>query len=209
MKEAVLASIIVVLVIAGLGVSYYLNGPSSPPTSCCTTSTATNPELGIQLTLSLNATATRPGGHIGFQAFIRNDLGSENNVSASNGWSIPRLISPCSPVGLPFAVVTISGHYEETNVSSAPTPQPGVDCTTTAGRVTGYSFQANSSSAYVIRDGQFCGPPPCVPMMVIGTSGVIVGYMSNGQASPFVRGSYTVVVEDEWGDMALASFTVG
>lgn len=204
--------IIAALVITGLGGGFYLYQTSGPPASegVQTTYTATNSALGIHLSVSLNATAIQHGGRIGFQAFVYNDLGKENNVSASSDWSLPRLImNPCGPVDSPVAVVTIPGHYDGANLSSAPTPEFGVGCTTMTGGISGYSFQAYSDSAYVIGGNMGCEPSPCLPMMDIGSSGTIVGYLSGGQASPFVHGAYTVVVEDEWGDTAVASFTVG
>ena len=172
-----------------------------------TTYTASNSNLGIDLSFSLNATATQPGGRVDFQAFVYNELGRENNVSASSIWSIPRLImDPCGPVDSPVAVVTIPGHYDEENLSSAPTPEYGAGCTTVEGGIRSYSFQPYSDYAYVIGGSERCIPSPC--LMGIGYSGTFVGYVNNGQASPFVRGVYTVVAEDEWGDVALASFTV-
>lgn len=199
--------LIAALDVAGLGGGFYLYQTSGPPTSGSvrTTYTATNPVLGIHLSVSLNATSIQPGGRVGFQAFVYNDRGKENNVSASSDWSLPRLImNPCGPVDAPVAVATIPGHYDEANVSSAPTPEFGVGCTTVSGGITGYSFQAYSDMAYVIGGNQQCEPFPCLPQMEIGSSGTVVGYLGNGQASPFIHGVYTIVVEDEWGDMAVA-----
>jgi len=209
MKREILAAIITVLMVGGIGVGYYLYQTLANPTPGVvqTTYAATNPNLGIHLSLSLNGTTARLGGRISFQAFVYNDLGRENNVTASSDWTIPRLImDPCGPVDSPVAVVTIRGHFDEANVSSAPTPEFGVGCTTVAGGISGYSFQAYGDQAYVIGVNQECVPTGC--MMGIGFSGTIFGYLSDGQTSPFVHGAYTVVAEDEWGDMAMAPFTV-
>jgi hypothetical protein len=115
-------------------------------------------------------------------------------------------MDPCGPVDAPVATVTIPGHFDIANISSATTPEFGVGCTTVEGGVKGYSFQPYSDQASVIGGSQGCIPPGC--MMGIGHSGTIVGYLSNGQATAFVHGVYTVVAEDEWGDIALVSFTV-
>jgi len=208
MKQAVLASLVAGLVIVGLGVAYFYETSGHPNTGTnSTTYTASNPNLGIHLSFSLNATATKPGGRIGFQAFVYNDLGRENNVSASSNWSIPRLVmDPCGPVDSPVAVVTIPGHYDEANLSSAPSPEFGFGCTTVEGGVKNYSFQPYSDMAYVIGGSQGCAPSLC--RMGVGYTGTVFGYLNNGQASPFMRGVYTVVAEDEWGDLALAPLTV-
>jgi hypothetical protein len=212
-KQELVALVITALILGGLGVGYYVYQNSGPSNPCCTTAvsptiyTASNPNLEIHLSLALNATAIQPGGRIGFQAFVYNDLGRENNVSASSDWSMPRLImDPCGPVDSPVAVVTIPGHYDEANISSAPSPEFGVGCSTVEGGVKYYSFQPYSNMASVIGGSQGCIPSPC--MMDVGSSGTSIGYLNNGQASPFVHGVYTIVVEDEWGDMAVASFTV-
>lgn len=81
-------------------------------------------------------------------------------------------------------------------------------CTTVMGGVTVYSFQPSSDIASVIGT---CNPNPCFTRSV-STSRSFSQYPSgNGSGfywTNFTAGSYTVVAEDEWGDLALASFVI-
>ena len=76
------------------------------------------------------------------------------------------------------------------------------------GGVTVYSFQPSSDTASVIGN---CNPNPCFTRPV-STWRPLSQYPSGVGAevnwANFTAGVYTVVAEDEWGDIALASFTV-
>lgn len=203
----------VVLVIGGLGVGYYYFYQASghPNTGVASTIyTASNPSLGIRLTISLNAATTHVGGTINYSASVYNTRPSQNNVSSASNWAIPRLISTAcgtSPTDSPIAYAIMRGRYDSDNISKAPSINYGMMCSTVMGGVKVYSFQPTSEVASVIGD---CNPNPCFTKPV-STWREFSGYPS-GVAEvnwvKFTAGVYTVVAEDEWGDIALASFTV-
>jgi hypothetical protein len=211
LKREVLALVVAVLVVGSLGGYYFYQTSGHPNTGIArTTYTASNPNLGIRLTISLNATTIRIGGTINYSASVYNTRPSQNNVSSASNWAIPRLISTAcgtSPTDSPIAYAIMRGHYESGNISKAPSINSGMMCTTVMGGVKVYSFQPTSDVASVIGD---CNPNPCFTRPV-STWRPFSQYPGGGGPEPwanFTTGVYTVVAEDEWGDLAMASFTV-
>jgi hypothetical protein len=100
------------------------------------------------------------------------------------------------------------GYYVSGNISKAPSIDYGICCTTVMGGVTVYSFQAMSDKASFIGN---CNPNPCFTRPV-STWRPLSEYPTGVGAEVnwvgFTKGVYTVVAEDEWDDVALASFTV-
>jgi hypothetical protein len=207
---AVLALVVAVVVFGGLGAAYYLYQPPVNTGVNSTIYVASNPNLGIRLTISLNATRIHIGGTVNYSASVFNMRPSENNVSSASNWAIPRLISTAcgtSPTDSPIAYAILPGYYVPDNISKAPSVNNGMMCTTVLGGVTTYSFQPSSDIASVIGN---CSPNPCFTKP-ISTWRPFSQYSSGGGAEPFVNftpGAYTVVAEDEWGDIALVSFMV-
>ena len=201
------------LVVGGLVVGYYLRRPSGPAIPCCTTAvsstayTASNPNLGLRLVVSLNASTIHVGGSVNYTASIYNTRSSENNVSSASNWAIPGLIfTACGPTDSPIAYAVMPGHYVSGNISKAPSIDYGMGCTTVMG-VTVYSFRPTSNTASVFG----CMVNPCFTRPV-STWRVFSQYPSGVGLEVhwvnFTTGVYTVVAEDEWGDTTLASFTV-
>jgi hypothetical protein len=211
LKREILALVVAVLVVGGLGVGYYYQTSRHPNTGVAqTTYTASNPNLGIRLTISLNASTIRVGEEVNYSASVENTRSSENNVSSASNWAVPGLIfTACaSPTDSPIAYAILRGYYVSGNISKAPSVNYGMMCTTVSGGVTVYSFQATSDRASVIGD---CNPNPCFTRPV-STWRPLSEYPTGVGAEVswvgFTKGAYTVVAEDEWGDIALASFTV-
>jgi hypothetical protein len=210
LNHAALALVGAVVVIGGIGAAYYLYQPSINTGVHSTAYTASNPNLGIRLTISINASTIHIGGTINYSASVFNTRPSENDVSSENNWAIPRLISTAcgtSPTDSPIAYAILPGYYVSDNISKAPSVNNGMMCTTVLGGVTTYSFQPSSDIASVIGN---CNPNPCFTKPV-STWRPFSQYSSGEGPEPFVNftsGVYTVVAEDEWGDIALASFTV-
>jgi len=209
MRNRSIAFVLVVLVIGGLGVGYYIYQASSPPNTgvASTTYLASNPDLGIRLVISLSASKIHPGGSVNYTASVYNTRPSENNVSSASNWAIPSLVTtPCGPTDSPIAYAILKGHYDSGNISKAPSNDYGMMCTTVMGGVTVYSFRPTSDIASVIGS---CNPNPCFTRPISTWrpfSQYPVGSGFNWEE--FTTGVYTVVAEDEWGDIALASFTV-
>jgi hypothetical protein len=210
MRNGAIATMLVVVVVGGLGVGYYFYQASGLPNTgvASTTYVASNPDLGIRLVISLNTSTTHVGGSVNYTASVYNTRQSENNVSSASDWAIPRLIStPCGPSDSPIAYAIMQGYYVSGNISKAPRVNYGMMCTTVMGGVTVYSFQPSSDIASVVGN---CSPNPCFTGP-LSTWRPFDQYPSGGAAEPwakFTAGAYTVVAEDEWGDLALASFTV-
>lgn len=203
------------LVVGGLSVGYYFYQTLGQPILCCHTTvnspayTASNPNLGIRLTISLNGSTIQVGESVNYTASVFNTRSSENNVSSASNWAIPRLVSTaCGPTDSPIAYAILPGHYVPGNISKAPSIDYGVMCSTVMGGVSVYSFQPTSDAASVFGN---CSPNPCFTKPV-STWRTIGGYPSGvgseGSWVNFKAGAYAVVAEDEWGDIALASFTV-
>jgi len=202
---------VAVLVIGGLGVAYSYYSLQNPlgTTTLGTAYSASNPNLGIRLIISLNASTIHVGGTVNYTASVYNARPAENNVSSASNWAIPRLIStPCGPTDSPIAYAIIQGHYVSDNISKAPSVNYGMMCTTVMGGVGYYSFQPNSDIASVYGS---CLPPPCDTIPISTWRPFSQHPSGNGAGfywTNFTTGVYTVVAEDEWGDVALASFTV-
>jgi hypothetical protein len=198
------------LVIVGLSVGYYYQTSGRPTTRVNpTTYVVSNPNLGIRLVISLNASTTHSGGTINYTASVYNTRPSVNNVSSANNWALPGLIMTATgPTDSPIAYAVMSGHYVSGNISKAPSIDYGICCTTEMGGIKAYSFQPTSDNASVIGN---CNPNPCFTRP-INTWRPFDSYPSGVGAEvqwvKFTTGVYTVVAEDEWGDVALASFTV-
>jgi hypothetical protein len=217
LRKEVLALVVAALVIGGLGVGYYFQTTGQPNTGVAhpgvaqTTYTASNPNLGIRLTISLNTTRIHLGGTVNYSASVFNTRPSENNVSSASNWAIPRLISTAcgtSPTDSPIAYAIVRGYYVSGNISKAPSVNYGMMCTTVMGGIRFYSFQPNSDIAFVNCDPSYpCSTRP------ISTWRPFSQYPSGNGTNytnwtNFTTGVYTVAAEDEWGDIALASFTV-
>ena len=211
MRNGAIAIVLVVLVLGGLGVGYYLYQTSSLPTTGANspTYTASNPDLGIRLTVSLNASTIQVGGSVNYTASVFNTRHSVNNVSSASNWAIPGLIMTATgPTDSPIAYAVMPGHYVSGNISKAPSIDYGICCTTVMGGITVYSFRPISDIASVIGS---CNPNPCFTRPV-STWRPFDSYPSGVGAEvqwvKFTAGVCTVVAEDEWGDVALVSFTV-
>jgi hypothetical protein len=210
LRRELLALVVVVLVVVGLGVGYFYQTSGHPSKGTAqTTYTVSNPNLGIRLAISLNASTIRVGGAVNYSASVYNTRPSENNISSASNWAIPGLIGTATgPTDSPIAYAVMPGHYVSGNISKAPSIDYGMCCTTVMGGITTYSFQAMSDNASVFGIGN-CNPCFTRPVSTWRLldeyptgAGVGVHWVS------FAAGVYTVVAEDEWGDVALASFTV-
>ncbi|MCL5068620.1 MAG: hypothetical protein M1368_09760 [Thaumarchaeota archaeon] len=174
-----------------------------------TTYAVSNPNLGIRLVISLNASTVRLGGAVNYSASVYNTRSSVNNVSSASNWAIPDLIETATgPTDSPIAYAVMPGYYVSSNISKAPGIDYGICCTTVAGGLTVYSFQPMSDVASVFGS---CSLNPCFTKPV-STWRLLSEYPTGVGAEVhwvnFTSGVYTVVAEDEWGDVALASFTV-
>jgi DNA-binding transcriptional ArsR family regulator len=170
------------------------------------TAAVTDSMDNLQLRLSLNVSSSMSGVTASAGAYEYNILSSTNKVAgaderpfALNGLNG----APCWAVGYPVGVGIASGYYTSSNVTAAtpldiPPPSPGVTygCPIPGefNDAAGYLFQPMNQTATSYGCAVSSCPTESVGAEVIFTS--------------FPRGVYTVVAEDEWGNLALAYFTV-
>jgi hypothetical protein len=114
------------------------------------------------------------------------------------------VIDGAGPTDSPIAYAVVQGFYTSANISSAPTVEYGPGGTTVMQGIKSYAFQPKSDVASVMGP---CGPDACFTKSM-SSSGFFNGYWSRQQILAFTPGTYTVVVADEWGQVATSSFTV-
>jgi DNA-binding transcriptional ArsR family regulator len=171
-----------------------------------TTTAVTDPMDNLQLRLSLNVSSSTSGVTVSTGVVEYNTLSSTNKVAAAD--ERPLALNglngaPCWAVGYPVGVGIARGYYTSSNVTAAtpldiPPPSPGVTygCPITGefNDAAGYLFQPMNQTATSYGCAVSSCPTEDVGAEVIFTS--------------FPRGVYTVMAEDEWGNLALAHFTI-
>jgi hypothetical protein len=202
-NETILVLIVGMTLLLGTASYFYFSRASGEITS---TSSGAGSPSGLNLTLSLNASSIRAGHYMGFTYTLFNTWSRQNNVSSANDWAVPNLVNgPCGPTNSPIAVAVVAGNYALSNISEAPKIEYGMMCTTVTGGNAYYDFQPLSDEISIGKC-QTIPPHPCG--MLMASTGTIIGYWSGGQILSFTSGAYTVVVADEWGQVAVSSFTV-
>jgi hypothetical protein len=175
----------------------------------------------LQLQLSLNASSSSATGvSISVLVDEYNPLATMNNVTAANEWVVALNGlngAPCGGEenGWPVGFGVASGRYTSSNITDAKlldlvNPTAFYNCPPYMGAFNGataITFEPLSDTAAGTGCSNYC-PAETV---TAGTSlwGDVTGYWSQGGAfTNFPRGTYTVLAEDEWGNSAIAYFTV-
>lgn len=170
------------------------------------------PADGLQLQLSVNASATNPDNNVAVSISVDeyNTLATTNDVSAMTDWGLDGLsLGSCGDGVYPFGVALYSGTYTIGNVSEA-TPLhifPIVPCPMFVRLVTGYKFQPTSDLAVVL--------PGDTNATATQMSANIQASAVYGNAAPLSSstalgpGIYTAAAGDEWGSVVLVHFTIG
>ncbi len=170
----------------------------------------------LQLQLYLNSSSSASGFAVSVTADDYNTLDTTNNVTAAIDWLVALGYLDGAPCGddtpgptIGFAIA--EGHYTSSNITATKfldLVNPGVtyNCPLYLGygNAAGFLFLPMSDSA----DSYGCDQQQC--MSGSASTGVTVtGYWNQGGAfMSFPRGTYTVLGEDEWGNSALAYFTI-
>jgi len=188
----------------------------SPYAECgfTTSCSVTNPS-GIVLTMELNTTFVRPNGSLSVTVNELNPTTHDINMSAADNWFLSDLPSLwiCYTGSPPYGIDIFRGYYTIQNVSMARNiinlseyVLPALCIYSQA--VTGFTFKAGSS--FVPRGG-FIVANGLGRYQFGATNGKLArlnftyGEYSLWSSEPAV---YTIAVGDEWGDLALAHFTV-
>ena len=197
----------------------YSTSPTMQPTRSATS--VTNPTNDLELRLSVNASSTT-GVSVFVDAF--NPSSSAANVTSASDWVVPLTGNNGAPCGddtyaqnptVGFAVA--EGYYTSSNVTEAMlldlvNPSVTYSCSLYLGYAnpTGFLFQPLSDMAASYGCNQqrcMSGSASTGLTTSSGTPGT--GYWNQrGTFISFPRGTYTVLAEDEWGDIVLAHFTV-
>ena len=262
MKNGVIASLLVVALLAGAGVGYFIGVNNTPNTIMKSSSTAAQASSqsttsvtveGLQLEVALNATTIRLGQRLGITVSLYNTVPSLLNLSASSGWSV---------VGFPIAMwpgcyftqavefMVVKGNYtlsalQTASNSSEWLPRNFVTCAE-GGTIKHFVFQPTSLRANL--SGTLC-VLTCTPRQSFGADDLTSNFTVNGywaypfnsseawdvltpikpcpppsycspavtfnfpEESPiplhlFTTGTYTLIVDDEWGQTVILHFTV-
>jgi hypothetical protein len=174
----------------------------------------TNSTNNLQLQLYLNTSSSSASGVTVSAAVDEyNTLAYTNNVTVANQW--PLALNglngpPCWPGNYPVGLAIAEGYYTSSNITASKfldLTNPGATyaCPAEFASIAGYLFQPTNDTA-AIYGSYGTGPYPTEKISVEVMGG---GYWSqNGVLTTFPRGVYTVVAEDEWGNLALAYFTI-
>jgi hypothetical protein len=190
--------------------------PWQQPTPTALTNSANN----LQLQLYLNSSSSASGFAVSVTVDDYNTLASTNNVTAANDWLVALSYldgAPCWVNGFTVGFAIAQGHYTSSNVTAAKfldlvNPGTTISCPLYLGygNPTGFLFLPMSDTA----DSYGCNQQRCMSGgastgLTTSSWGAATGYWDQGGAfMSFPRGTYTVLGEDEWGNSALAYFTV-
>ena len=185
----------------------------SPYTECefvdaCSTA---NPS-GIVLSMELNATIVSSNGSLAVRIDESNPTRRDVNMSVADNWYIGSLPSlwVCYTGSPPYGVAVFRGYYTLQNVSAAKdlinaSEYPKLPSCIYGGNITGFNFKPGASFKPV--GGLTAGFPNGVQFDATDSPNrsSSFGEYSLWSSKPAV---YTIALGDEWGDLALAHFTV-
>jgi hypothetical protein len=180
--------------------------------------TVTDSIDGMELRLSLNTSTSSSEVNASVLVDEYNPSASTNNVTAANDWFAPLNYldgAPCGDDGPTVGFAIAQGYYTSSNATAAKfldlvNPAATYNCPLYLGYgdATGFLFQPMSDMAV----SYGCNQQRCMSGSAstgASGSGAVTGYWNQGGAFVrFPRGTYTVLAEDEWGNFALAYFTV-
>ncbi len=158
-------------------------------------SAAVNSTLGFSLSIELNSTILAQGGAVNVTGQVENPTGQILNISAADRWAVDRgslVTKPCIS-GWPVGIGIMTGYYTQDNFSLGTLirqSQPLVSCPVPAGQPSSFLVQSHGSSAVVRLPGS-------ITEWDLTTTFAFRGPL---------RGVFTVVVADEWGDVVLTHF---
>jgi hypothetical protein len=201
------------------------NTTTSTSNAYPTSAQTTNSTLGLKLILSTNAASIASGQLLNVSFSVVNILPNVNNVSKSSNWKLQQFENSTDTLYQCIGwgnLLIYRGYFSQANLTVAandvlPLFQPGVNDNCTVFDFSLYSFQASSSYASVYYSGG--GPvTSSYGTWELTSSGSIAGYYTPNQSyyilnkfvspSPFLKGTYTIVVGDEWGQIVILHFTV-
>jgi len=223
-KQTIIASVIAIVIALSIGLGVYFTQPSTPGAAIPGTAPVlnnhpailvgmqtTNTTIGLQLSLALNAVTFSPNETVSMNVSEYNTLNTTNYVARGDDWPLVGMaLGPCGTLNDPFGISVYPGYYDEGNLSllanqsSLELYNPGVYACPVMFVVNGYSFRPLSNDATLGINGTMSAPMTAIVNATGSWSSRTVGATFH-EFSPDV---YTVVAGDEWGDVAIAHFTV-
>jgi hypothetical protein len=224
LKLELWAILLVAVVVAAGGVALFYTNSGSAFKSATTApqfpgysaiATDTNTTIGIDLSLALNSTTIMPGQGQDLQTVVEvlNTLPRVNNVSVANDF-------PVGPTGkwlpgdyIPTIIQMYSGDYVRGNISAA-TPLPYIllcPAVFPSSIVVEYYylFQPDSSNATLYGRDSAGNLSNTGQMSLREVNQISIHQFSSGFPNgTFPAGTYTLMVEDWWGQMVILHFHV-
>jgi hypothetical protein len=225
-RKMFLGSVAAVLAVVGLAAAVSYSFPSAGISTTTTTATVKGGQLtncgflstcaaydpsGLVLSLSINTTTVLSNGSFGYAVSLVNPTSQFVNLSKSNGWYMPGLLSPwpCASSPGPYGFAVFKGYYTLQNATRAKNVLHQafiLGCTSTGVspfNVTSYSLPPHSTfvSRIVYQSSQIYA----INGGFLKSGNFSIGVNSLWSSEPAV---YTMVAGDEWGGFALLHFSV-
>ncbi|QQG48663.1 MAG: hypothetical protein HY247_08005 [archaeon] len=190
---------IVLTIFAALFIPPYLN----PQDTAQSRTSSVDSPLGFEMTLAINSTTVSRTGGVTITAWINSTSNQILNLTVANTWQgfEGQLVRPTCAQGWPFGIGVMRGHYtleDFKKESLLPFRTPSQTC-----------------FAWVVPEYFLISPHGSRAIAVGANSSQTWGLQTSNPFSPgsadqpsFVPGTYTVVAEDEWGDVTFVYFTV-
>ncbi|MDA4123712.1 MAG: hypothetical protein OK456_11085 [Thaumarchaeota archaeon] len=211
-SRARLAASVVLLVVIGaslIGAAYLRIGQSGTSTTSTSSASSTLSRFGTGLKLNLQV-STNATGALSISVNETNLLDRANNVTTADNWPYPNTSSlPCGNFEqFPIEYAMLQGNYNAGNYTSASALamyDPGLflPCPTAIALPAYLLFAPlGDNASYPSGQGSFLVSASC------SVTGYWTGSGNTAAFQQFPPGIYTVLAEDEWGNVVLLPFTV-
>jgi hypothetical protein len=225
LKSGLWAILLVAVVVVAGGVALYYANSGRPGSSTVTApqfpgyhaiATDSNSTIGIDLSLALNSTTIMPGQGQDLQTVVEvlNTLPRVSNVSVANDFPVRPLQPKCLPGDYtPIVIQMYEGNYARSNISSA-SPLPYIlSCPAVfPGSIVAeyyYLFQPDSANATLYGRNHAGNLSSTGQMSLRIVDQISIHQFSSGFPNgTFPAGTYTLMVEDWWGQVVILHFQV-
>ena len=225
MKSALWAILSVAVVVVAGGVALLYSNSGNPGSTTVTApqfpgypavATDSDSAIGVDLSLALNSTVISPGHGQDLQTVVEvlNTLPRVNNVSVANDFPVRPLQAKCLPGDYtPIVIQMYSGRYDSGNITDA-SPLPYIlSCpAVSSGSMVAeyyYLFQPDSANATLYGRDYVGNLSNTGQMSLRLVDQISIHQFSSGFPNgAFPAGTYTLMVEDWWGQMVILHFQV-
>jgi hypothetical protein len=174
-----------------------------------------NPTLGTRLDLSVVSTSIKAGDDITITIGEHNTRSVENQIVTASNWKIRGLsLGPCN-FDAPIGLAIMPGYYTKNSIVAGAHLalwHPGMYFCQADVEVNSYIFDPASSFATIVT---YQGPnttfKPQTENRVHYSGSWTEGtkpFQEDASFQPFLRGMYTLVGGDEWGNLLVLNFIV-